>query len=100
MLVRPSPSESALGSAETMVRVLPGEGADVELPVPFVATRVNDPAALDASVRVIVAEVLELMTTFEIVTAGGLKAGAKENVAPVRLVPVTWKGLIVGALST
>ncbi len=63
---------------------------DVELPDEFVATRVNEPAALEAKVRVIVAAVpFELIVTFEEVMAAGVKAGTNENVAPVRLVPAT-----------
>jgi len=90
MLVRPSPSESAFGSEESIVKVLLAERVAEVLTVPLVATSANDPAALDASVRLIVAEVpFELTTTFEIVMAGGVKAGANENVAPVRLLPVT-----------
>ena len=90
MLVRPSPSASAFGSEDRIVNVLLAEGVAGELPVPFVATRANDPAAFEANARVIVAEVpFPLMTTFEIVIRGGVKAGTKENVDPVRLLPVT-----------
>jgi hypothetical protein len=40
--------------------------------LPFVATSANDPATLEARVKVIVAEVpFEFITTFEIVMAGG-----------------------------
>src|SRR5579859_448432 len=100
MLVRPSPSKSAFGSEEVMVRVLPAEAVAGELPAEFVATSVNDPAALAASVRVIVADVpFGLITTFEIVMADGVKAGKKEKVAPVRFEPFAWK-LTVEVFST
>src|SRR5437764_10187068 len=100
MLVRPSPSESANGSAETTFNVLLTLGTDDVLPLPFVATTVKEPTALEASVRVIVAEVPPpLMFTLETVIAAGVKAGTKENVAPVRLEPLTVK-LTAGVFST
>jgi len=90
MLLKPSPSVSMPGFEERTVNVLLAEGTAEVLPELFVATRANVPAALEAKLRVIVAEVPpELMTTFEIVMAAGLKVGTKENVAPVRLLPVT-----------
>ena len=96
-MVRPSPSESAFGAEKTTFKVLLGEATDVELPDALVATTVKDPIVVDANVRVIVAEVpFELMTTFEGTMAVGVKAGRNENVAPLRLDPVTWKLLIVG----
>jgi hypothetical protein len=89
-LVRPSPSESAFGSEERIVKVFLAEGVAEVLTVPLVATSANDPVALEVRLRVIVAEApFELMTTLEIPIAGGLKTGAKENVAPVRFAPVT-----------
>src|SRR5712691_12775076 len=76
------------------------EGTADVLPVPLVATTVNEPAALEASVRVIVTVVpFPLILTFETEMAAGVNAGTKENVAPVRLEPFTWK-LTVGVLST
>ncbi len=100
MLVRPSPSKSAFGSEERTVNVLLVVGIDDELPVPLVATTVKVPAAFEASVSVIVAEVpFPLMFTLETVTAAGVNAGTKEKVAPVRFEPFTWK-LTVGAFST
>ena len=100
MLVRPSPSESANGSAETMFSVLLVVGIDDVLPLPFVAMTVKEPTAVEASVRVIVAEVPPgLIFTLETVMAAGVNAGTKENVAPVRLEPFTVKPT-VGVLST
>ncbi len=100
MLDKPSPSESANGSVETTVSVLLMEGTEDVLPVPLVATIVKEPAAFESSARVIVAEVpFPLIFTFEMEMAAGVNAGTKENVAPVRLEPFTWKGA-VGALST
>src|SRR2546421_10114139 len=100
MLVRPSPSKSATGSAETMFSVLLTVGTGDVLPLPFVAMTVKEPTALEASVRVMVAEVPPgLMFTLETVMAAGVKAGTKENVAAVRLEPFTVK-LTVGVLST
>src|SRR5580700_8016979 len=100
MLVRPSPSKSALGSEERTVNVLLVVGIDDELPVPLVATTVKVPAAFEASVSVMVAEVpFPLMFTLETVMAAGVNAGTKEKVAPVRLEPFTWK-LSVGVFST
>ena len=100
MLVRPSPSKSAKGSAETMFSVLLVVGIDDVLPLPLVATTVKEPIAVEASVRVIVAEVPPpLMFTLETVIAAGVKAGTKENVAPVRLEPLTVK-LTAGVFST
>src|SRR5207248_9085783 len=100
MLVRPSPSKSAKGSAETMFSVLLVVGIDDVLPLPLVATTVKEPIAVEASVRVIVAEVPPpLMFTLETVIAAGVNAGTKENVAAVRLAPLTVK-LTVGVLST
>jgi hypothetical protein len=89
MLVKPSPSKSAFGSEERTVRVLLVEGTAEEIPVPVVATTVNDPLAFEASVNVIVAVVPFVMFTLDAVIAGGVKAGKKENVAPVRFSPVT-----------
>lgn len=84
---------------ETTVSVLLMEGTDEVLPVPLVATTVKEPAAFEASVRVIVADVpFPLIFTFETEMAAGVNAGTKENVAPVRLEPFTVKGL-VGAFS-
>jgi len=101
MFVRPSPSESAFGSEEITVSVLPAVETDGELPLPFVATSVKDPLALEASVKVMVAEApFGLMFTFETVMAAGVKVGRKANVEPVRFVPVTEKLLMVGAFST
>src|SRR6266702_7139535 len=101
MFVRPSPSESAFGSEEITVSVLPAAETEDELPLPFVATTVKDPLALEASVKVMVAEApFGLMFTLETVMAAGVNAGTKEKVAPVRLEPFTVKGLIVGAFST
>jgi hypothetical protein len=57
---------------------------------------VNDPVVLEASVRVIVADdPSALIATLDVVMAGGTNAGAKENVAPVRLAPVALKVLTV-----
>src|SRR5207248_10653710 len=96
MLVRPSPSESANGSAETTFNVLLTLGTDDVLPLPFVATTVKEPTAVEASVRVIVAEVPPpLMFTLETVIAASVKAGTKENVALVRLEPFTVKLTVV-----
>src|SRR5438094_483298 len=100
MLVRPSPSESANGSAETMFSVLLTVGTGDVLPLPFVAMTVKEPTALEASVRVMVAEVpFPLIFTFETEMAAGANAGTKENVAAVRLEPFTVKPT-VGVLST
>jgi hypothetical protein len=67
-----------------------GPGIWLELPAVAVATRVNDPIAVEASVRVIVADVpFALMTTFDTAMAAGTNAGTKENVDPVRFTPVT-----------
>lgn len=100
MFVRPSPSKSALGFVERTVRVLLADGTCDELPLDVVATIVNEPLALDAKVSVIVVEVPPpLMFTLEAVIAAGLKAGKKENVAPVRFEPFTVK-LTVGVFST
>jgi len=83
-----------------MVSVLLAEGTDGVLPFAFVATAVNVPTVSPASVSVIVAEVPSpLMFTFETVIAAGVKTGKKENVAPVRFEPFTWK-LTVGEFST
>jgi len=61
---------------------------------------VKEPAAFEASVSVIVAEVpFPLIFTFETEMAAGVNAGTKENVAPVRLEPFTWK-LTAGVFST
>src|SRR5213082_2141805 len=100
MLVRPSPSKSAKGSAETMFSVLLTVGTSDVLPLPFVAITVKEPTAVEASVSVIVADVPPpLMFTLETVIAAGVKAGTKENVAPVRLEPLTVK-LTAGVLCT
>jgi hypothetical protein len=83
-----------------MVKVLPAEGFAGELPVPFVATTVNDPTALEANVSVMVAEVpFELIFTLDALMAAGVKVGKKEKVAPERFEPSTWK-LIVGVFGT
>ena len=75
---------------ESTVIVLFAPGIWLELPAVVVATRENAPTALAAMVRVIVADVPpEPMTTLETLMAAGTKAGTKENVAPVRLRPVT-----------
>jgi len=75
-------------------------GIDDELPVPLVATTVNEPAAFEASVSVMVAKVpFPLMFTLEIVIAAGVNVGKKEKVAPVRFEPFTWK-LAVGLFTT
>src|SRR2546429_3593021 len=100
MLVRPSPSKSAKGSAETMFSVLLTVGTGDVLPLPFVAMTVKEPAAFEASVRVIVAEVpFPLIVTFETEMAAGVNAGTKENVVAVRFEPFTVK-LTVVVLST
>jgi len=100
MFVSPSPSKSALGFVERTVSVLVVDGTWDELPLEVVATTVNEPLALAAKVSVMVAEVpLPLMLTFEAAMAAGLNVGRNENVAPVRLEPLTWKPLIVGVLS-
>src|SRR2546427_6929719 len=99
MFVKPSPSLSAFGSVERTVRVLLVVGTEDVLPLPLVATTVKEPVAFEASVSVMVAEVpLPLMLTLETMMAGGVNAGTKENVAPVRLEPFTVKGT-VGAFS-
>lgn len=83
-----------------MVKVLFDPAVGLELPPAVVATRVNDPTAVEESVRVIIADVPPApIETFEIAAAGGTKAGTNENVAPVKLTPVTWKGLIVAPWS-
>src|SRR2546430_11417738 len=86
MLVRPSPSESANGSAETMFSVLLTVGTGDVLPLPFVAMTVKEPTALEASVRVMVAEVpFPLIFTFETEMAAGRYAGTKEYGAGVTI---------------
>src|SRR6266478_4654791 len=109
MLVRPSPSESAFGSEESIVKVLLAERVAEVLTVPLVATSANDPAALDASVRLIVAEVpFELTTTFEIVMAGGVKEVITGTASTVKLVlevavdvpTVTLMGSVVAPVGT
>lgn len=93
--VSPSPSESTVGSVEMIVRVLLDDEIGLVLPAPFVATKVNEPTALAASVNPMDAEVPSgLIVTLDGLMAGGMKAGRKEKVAPVRLRPVTWKLLI------
>lgn len=93
--VRPSPSESALGSDETMVSVLFAEGVAFEVPEELVPTTVNDPTAPAAKVRLMVAKVPpEPIVIFDAVTAAGVKVGRKANVALMRLDPVTWKLLM------
>src|SRR5579859_2437339 len=100
MFVKPSPSKSAFGSAESTVRMLFGEETCDELPLAFVATTVNDPLAFEARVNVIVADVpFPLIFTLEAVIAAGVKAGNREKVAPLRFEPFTWK-LTVGVFST
>ena len=100
MFVKPSPSKSAFGSAESTVRVLLAEEICDELPLVLVATTVKDPLAFEARVSVIVADVpFPLIFTLDRVMAAGVKAGKKEKVAPVRLEPFTWK-LTVGVFST
>jgi hypothetical protein len=75
---------------EIKVRVLFGLTIWLELPAEVVAKTVDEPAAVGAMDKVIVAEVPSgLTTTFEAVIAAGTKAGKKENVDPVRLKPVT-----------
>ena len=88
--VRPSPSASAEGLVESTVIVLLELATGLELPAAVVATRVNDPTAFDARVRVMVADVPpEPTETLETAIAAGTNAGTNENVAPVRLTPVT-----------
>src|SRR5579863_4702619 len=100
MFVKPSPSKSAFGSAESTVRVLLAEEICDELPLALVATTVNDPLAFEARVNVIVADVpFPLMFTLDTVMAAGVKAGKKAKVAPVRFEPVTVK-LTEGVFST
>jgi hypothetical protein len=75
---------------ESTVRVLFAPAIWLELPAVVVATAVNAPTAVEARVRLIVAEVPpELIETLDGTMAAGTKAGTKENVAPVRLTPVT-----------
>ena len=92
MLVRPSPSASADGLVDRTVKVLFEVGSGLALPAVLVATSVKDPMADVASVSDMVADVPSRLTiTPEAVIAAGLKAGRNEKLAPVRLMPVTWK---------
>jgi hypothetical protein len=75
---------------ESTVRVLFEPEIELELPAAVVATRANDPTAVEERVRVIVAEVPSaLIVTLDTAMAAGTNAGTKENVAAVRLRPVT-----------
>src|SRR5215831_11469753 len=87
-LVRPSPSASPSGAM--MVSVLFAPGSWVELPAPLLATRVNAPTASEVRSSDNVAE-RPSGATIAVATAtfAGTNAGAKANVAPVRLAPVT-----------
>ena len=76
-----------------MFSVLLVVGIDDVLPLPFVAMTVKEPTAVEASVKVMVAEVPPpLMFTLETVIAAGVNAGTKENVG------ITAGGVGVGRL--
>jgi hypothetical protein len=92
MLVRPSPSASADGLVDRTIKVLFEAESGLELPAVLAATSVKDPIADADNVSDMVADVpAGLTVTPDAVMAAGLKAGRNEKLAPVRLMPVTWK---------
>ena len=94
-LVRPSPSASPLGSRT--FKVFAEVCIGLEFPAELVAINVNAPDTPGAIVMLSVAELpSEAMVAELTVIGGGTKAGTKENVAAVRVEPVTCRfGIVI-----
>jgi hypothetical protein len=87
-------TRSAGGSS---VRLLAADGTWLDEPDGLVAIVINVPFAEALNVTPSVATVPAALTEVELtVTAAGLKAGAKEKVAPVRFEPLTTIVVLVG----
>src|ERR1700694_4208321 len=88
---KPSPLVSAFESGLTTVKRLLGKATVLELPAKFVATKANVPACTPTR-RLKTAEVPEGSMVVAVTSiAGKPEPDTKPKVAPLRLVPFTWK---------